>query len=220
MSEKIIYEEYSQRTKNGIYTIIFFTVLILIWMAYTTYRSLVIHEPFLGEYFVQVAVLFALYYQGLGQYRYILTETKLVIYEKNIFGTKKLEIPYNRIDGVSEFYREFFGRLKYRYKYRKAATADKRPLWQLVYSIVPESPNKKVKYVRVLLKANDEFFETLDRFIPKKVYISMDEVAFNAVLREEAHKLGYEYDDYLVIFEKERMAEADGEKGSEDDESK
>ena len=78
-------------------------------------------------------------------------------------------------------------------------------MWELVYSVT----DKKVRHGRVLIKANPEFFDVLQRYLPGRICVHVNDVAFIALLREEALARGYSLEEYFQVFEKERSAEAD-----------
>ena len=77
--------------------------------------------------------------------------------------------------------------IKYRYKYRKCSTSDPRPIWSLVYSIVD---GNKVKNGRLLLKADDRFFEILEEHVPGRIRVPQADIVFYAAVRADAVKHG------------------------------
>lgn len=207
--DTILYEERSQTSSSGKRTVLFFVAALLVWMGYTTYKSISHGAPFIDEYAVELISLYVLIKQAASKFQYVLTEEAFIIKEKGIFRNSELVIPYEDIDGVCPYTREVFGRIKFRYKYRKSSSLDQRKVWELVFSLTGK---KRVKHARVLIKAEDELFTVLEEKIPGKVKVTLDDVAFTALLREEAHKRGYKLGDYMEVFEAERNAESGAEK--------
>ena len=101
-------------------------------------------------------------------------------------------IPYAMINGVYQFKQSMMPPLKFRYKYRKLSSTDDRPVWALAYSVVE---GKKLKHGRVLLKAEQELFDTLAQHVPNLIQVKEDQVVFHAYLREDAFKHG---DDFAI----------------------
>ena len=155
----VLYEEKSQRAKSAELLVMCFVFLLLCAVAYTTYRSIQLHTVLLAEYFIEIMAIIVIVKQAVSRYTYILTDTKLVIEESSFFRKRHFEVDYDMIDGVFKFERELLSNIKYRYKYRKCSTSDPRPIWSLVYAIVE---GNKVKNGRLLLKAEDRFFEILE----------------------------------------------------------
>lgn len=151
---KIFGKAESKRSITAAFVIAFFCILLLIAMGWTISRSIAKGIIILDELFVEVVALFVILKSAVAQYTYLLTGDKLVIVEKILFYTKKMEIPYNMIDGVYAHKTEFISKFRLRYKYRKCSTVDNRPIWALIYSIVN---GKKIKNGRVLLKADPAF---------------------------------------------------------------
>ena len=99
-----------------------------------------------------------------------------------------------RIDGDLDIWEgEYLTNLRYRYKYRKCSTSDDRPIWFMVYSI---TKGKKVQYGRVMLKAEDAFYETLEQFVPNRVRVPEADVIFYATVRADAAKQGIDVKEY------------------------
>ena len=102
-------------------------------------------------------------------------------------------VKYDDIDGIYAYNRDFLTNLRYRYKYRKCSTSDDRPIWFMVYSI---TKGKKVQYGRVMLKAEDAFYETLEQFVPNRVRVPEADVIFYATVRADAVKQGIDVKEY------------------------
>ena len=63
----------------------------------------------------------------------------------------------------------------------------------MVYSI---TKGKKVQYGRVMLKAEDAFYETLEQFVPNRVRVPEADVIFYATVRADAVKQGIDVKEY------------------------
>ncbi|SNV69685.1 hypothetical protein [Veillonella rodentium] len=190
---KVLYEERSQRAKSAELLVTFFVFLLVCAMAYTTYRSINLHTVLIAEYFIEIAAIIVMVKQAVSRYTYILTDSKLIIDESSIFRKRHFEVEYDMIDGVFKFERELLTNLRYRYKYRKCSTSDPRPIWSLVYSIVN---GKKVQYGRLLLKADDRFFEILSEYVDGRVRVPQEDVVFYATVRADAVKHGEDVQEY------------------------
>lgn len=190
---KVLYEERSQRAKSAELLVTFFVFLLVCAMAYTTYRSITLHTVLIAEYFIEIAAIIVMVKQAISRYTYILTDSKLIIDESSIFRKRHFEVEYDMIDGVFKFERELLTNLRYRYKYRKCSTSDPRPIWSLVYSIVN---GKKVQYGRLLLKADDRFFEILSEYVAGRVRVPQEDVVFYATVRADAVKHGEDVQEY------------------------
>ena len=194
----VLYEEKSQRTRSAELLVVFFVILLLCAAAYTTYRSIKLHTVLLAEYFIEIMAIIVMVKQAVSRYTYILTDTKLVIEENSIFR--------NRHFGVFKFERELLTNIKYRYKYRKCSTSDSRPIWSLVYSIVD---GNKVKNGRLLLKADDRFFEILEEHVPGRIRVPQADIVFYAAVRADAVKHGEDVEEYY-----ERLISSEEDKGT------
>lgn len=190
---KVLYEERSQRAKSAELLVTFFVFLLVCAMAYTTYRSINLHTVLIAEYFIEIAAIIVMVKQAVSRYTYILTDSKLIIDESSIFRKRHFEVEYDMIDGVFKFERELLTNLRYRYKYRKCSTSDPRPIWSLVYSIIN---GKKVQYGRLLLKADDRFFEILSEYVDGRVRVPQEDVVFYATVRADAVKHGEDVQEY------------------------
>lgn len=104
-------------------------------------------------------------------------------------------IPYTMINGVYQFKQSMMPPLKFRYKYRKLSSTDDRPVWALAYSVVE---GKKLKHGRILLKAEQDFFDGLAQHVPNLVQVKEDQVVFHAYLREDAFKNGEDFATYAI----------------------
>lgn len=180
---KIFGKAESKRSKTAAFIIAFFCILLLVAMGWTISRSIAKGIIILDELFVEVVALFVILKSAVAQYTYLLTEDKLVIVERILFYSKKMEIPYNMIDGVYAHKTEFISKFRLRYKYRKCSTVDNRPIWALIYSIVN---GKKIKNGRVLLKADPEFFEAFDKFVPNRICAPQADVMLYSYARRDA----------------------------------
>ena len=201
----VLYEEKSQRTRSAELLVVFFVILLLCAAVYTTYRSIQLHTILLAEYFIEFMAIVVMVKQAVSRYTYILTDTKLVIEEHSIFRNRHFEVDYNMIDGVFKFERELLTNIKYRYKYRKCSTSDPRPIWSLVYSIVD---GNKIKNGRLLLKADDRFFEILEEYVPGRIRVPQADIVFYAAVRADAVKHGEDVQEY---YEKLISSEEDKE---------
>ena len=202
----VLYKEKSQRTRSAELLVVFFVILLLCAAAYTTYRSIQLHTVLLAEYFIEIMAIIVMVKQAVSRYTYILTDTKLVIEEHSIFRNRYFEVDYNMIDGVFKFERELLTNIKYRYKYRKCSTSDPRPIWSLVYSIVD---GNKVKNGRLLLKADDRFFEILEEHVPSRIRVPQADIVFYAAVRADAVKHGEDVQEYY-----ERLISSEEDKGT------
>ena len=189
----VLYKEQSQRAKSAELLVMCFVFLLLCAVAYTTYRSFQLHTVLLAEYFIEMMAMIVIVKQAVSRYTYILTDTKLVIEESSFFRKRHFEVEYDMIDGVFKFERELLSNIKYRYKYRKCSTSDPRPIWSLVYAFVD---GNKVKNGRLLLKAEDRFFEILEEKVPGRIRVPQADIVFYAAVRADAVKHGEDVQEY------------------------
>lgn len=189
----VLYKEQSQRAKSAELLVMCFVFLLLCAVAYTTYRSFQLHTVLLAEYFIEIMAIIVIVKQAVSRYTYILTDTKLVIEESSIFRKRHFEVDYDMIDGVFKFERELLTNIKYRYKYRKCSTSDPRLIWSLVYATVD---GNKVKNGRLLLKAEDRFFEILEEKVPGRIRVPQADIVFYAAARADAVKHGEDVQEY------------------------
>lgn len=189
----IVYSEQSQRTRSAELLVGAFVLLLICAAAFTTYRSINSGHLLIAEYFIEIVALLVIVKQAISRYTYILTDTELIIEERSFFRKKHFSVAYEHIDGVYKFNRSIFTNLRYRYKYRKCSTSDDRPIWYMVYSIVN---GRKVQNGRVMLKANDEFYERLEQFVPNRIRVPEADVVFYATVRADAVKNGYDVNEY------------------------
>ena len=162
-------------------------------MAFTTYRSISVGHILIAEYFIEIMALIVIVKQAVSRYTYILTDSEFIIKEKSFFRNRTFSVKYDDIDGIYPYNRDFLTNLRYRYKYRKCSTSDDRPIWFMVYSI---TKGKKVQYGRVMLKADDAFYETLEQFVPNRVRVPEADVVFYATVRADAVKQGFDVKEY------------------------
>ena len=201
----VLYEEKSQRAKSAELLVMCFVFLLLRAVAYTTYRSIQLNTVLLAEYFIEIMAIIVIVKQAVSRYTYILTDTKLIIEESSFFRKRHFEVDYDMIDGVFKFERELLSNIKYRYKYRKCSTLlDPRPIWSLVYAIVE---GNKVKNGRLLLKAEDRFFEILEEKVPGRIRVPQADIVFYASVRADAVKHGEDVQEY---YKKLTTPEKDG----------
>ena len=200
----VLYEEKSQRAKSAELLVMCFVFLLLCAVAYTTYRSIQLHTVLLAEYFIEIMAIIVIVKQAVSRYTYILTDTKLIIEESSFFRKRHFEVDYDMIDGVFKFERELLSNIKYRYKYRKCSPSDPRPIWSLVYAIVEDN---KVKNGRLLLKAEDRFFEILEEKVPGRIRVPQADIVFYASVRADAVKHGEDVQEY---YKKLTTPEKDG----------
>ena len=200
----VLYEEKSQRAKSAELLVMCFVFLLLCAVAYTTYRSIQLHTVLLAEYFIEIMAIIVIVKQAVSRYTYILTDTKLIIEESSFFRKRHFEVDYDMIDGVFKFERELLSNIKYRYKYRKCSISDPRPIWSLVYAIVE---GNKVKNGRLLLKAEDRFFEILEEKVPGRIRVPQADIVFYASVRADAVKHGEDVQEY---YKKLTTPETDG----------
>ena len=194
----VLYEERSQSSKSGRVTIAAFVCVLVGCMLYTTYKSVTAGGVYLSEYFIEIVSLLVLGKQAAGSYVYRLTDDSLLIEEKTLWRSKSWHVPYALIDGVYEYRREMSGPLKFRYKYRKAGATDPRKVRALAYAV---PSGRDMKHGRVLIKAEDAFFEILDRFVPGRVLVPQEDVAYYALIRAEASKRGETPEAYMKASE-------------------
>ena len=200
----VLYEEKSQRAKSAELLVMCFVFLLLCAVAYTTYRNIQLNTVLLAEYFIEIMAIIVIVKQAVSRYTYILTDTKLIIEESSFFRKRHFEVDYDMIDGVFKFERELLSNIKYRYKYRKCSTSDLRPIWSLVYAIVE---GNKVKNGRLLLKAEDRFFEILEEKVPGRIRVPQADIVFYASVRADAVKHGEDVQEY---YKKLTTPEKDG----------
>lgn len=189
----ILYSEQSQRTRSAELLVLLFVVLLIGAMVFTTFRSLNVGHLLLAEYFIELAALVVIVKQAVSRYTYTLTDTEFIIEENSFFRKRTFSVKYEDIDGIYAYNRDFLTNLRYRYKYRKCSTSDDRPIWFMVYSI---TKGKKVQYGRVMLKAEDAFYETLEQFVPNRVRVPETDVIFYATVRADAVKQGIDVKEY------------------------
>ena len=202
----ILYSEQSQRTRSAELLVVVFVILLVGAMVFTTYRSIAQGHILLSEYFIEIMALIVIVKQAVSRYIYILTDSEFIIKEQSFFRKRTFSVKYDDIDGIYPYNRDFLTNLRYRYKYRKCSTSDDRPIWFMVYSI---TKGTKVQYGRVMLKADDAFYETLERFLPNRVRVPEADVIFYATVRADAAKQGIDVKGYdsLIKSEKEQEQE-------------
>ena len=189
----ILYSEQSQRTRSAELLVVVFVILLVGAMVFTTYRSIAQGHILLSEYFIEIMALIVIVKQAVSRYTYILTDSEFIIKEKSFFRKRTFSVKYDDIDGIYAYNRDFLTNLRYRYKYRKCSTSDDIPIWFMVYSI---TKGKKVQYGRVMLKAEDAFYETLEQFVPNRVRVPEADVIFYATVRADAVKQGIDVKEY------------------------
>ena len=189
----ILYSEQSQRTRSAELLVVVFVILLVGAMVFTTYRSIAQGHILLSEYFIEIMALIVIVKQAVSRYTYILTDSEFIIKEKSFFRKRTFSVKYDDIDGIYAYNRDFLTNLRYRYKYRKCSTSDDRLIWFMVYSI---TKGKKVQYGRVMLKADDAFYETLEQFVPNRVRVPEADVIFYATVRADAVKQGIDVKEY------------------------
>lgn len=191
----IQYQEQSKRSKAGIVLVSVFIAVVLVALAYSVWRYVELGSIALAEILIEGIILFVLVSQAVGTYTFRLTELDLIIDEVGLLGKKRIVIPYTMINGVYQFKQSMMPPLKFRYKYRKLSSTDDRPVWALAYSVVE---GKKLKHGRVLLKAEQDFFDGLAQHVPNLVQVKEDQVVFHAYLREDAFKHGDDFATYAA----------------------
>lgn len=189
----ILYSEQSQRTRSAELLVVVFVILLVGAMVFSTYRSFAQGHILLSEYFIEIMALIVIVKQAVSRYTYILTDSEFIIKEKSFFRKRTFSVKYDDIDGIYAYNRDFLTNLRYRYKYRKCSTSDDRQIWFMVYSI---TKGKKVQYGRVMLKADDAFYETLEQFVPNRVRVPEADVIFYATVRADAVKQGIDVKEY------------------------
>lgn len=189
----ILYSEQSQRTRSAELLVMVFVILLVGAMAFTTYRSISVGHILIAEYFIEIMALIVIVKQAVSRYTYILTDSEFIIKEKSFFRNRTFSVKYDDIDGIYPYNRDFLTNLRYRYKYRKCSTSDDRAIWFMVYSF---TKGKKVQYGRVMLKADDAFYETLEQFVPNRVRVPEADVVFYATVRADAVKQGFDVKEY------------------------
>ena len=201
----IQYQEQSKRSKAGIALVSIFIAIALGALAYSVWRYLELGSVALAEILIEVIILFVLVWQAVGTYAFTLTDSDLIIDEVGLLGKKRMVIPYTMINGVYQFKQSMMPPLKCRYKYRKRSSTDDRPVWALAYSVVK---GKQLKHGRVLLKAEQEFFDGLTQHVPNLIQVKEDQVVFHAYLREDAFKHGEDFEAYAASVYGQSHAEA------------
>lgn len=201
----IQYQEQSKRSKAGIALVSVFIAIALGALAYSVWRYMELGSVALAEILIEGIILFVLVSQAVGTYTFTLTDSDLIIDEVGLLGKKRMVIPYAMMNGVYRFKQSMMPPLKFRYKYRKLSSTDDRLVWALAYSVVE---GKKLKHGRVLLKADQEFFDALAQHIPNLVQVKEDQVVFHAYLREDAFKHGDDFETYAASVYGQSHAEA------------
>ena len=201
----IQYQEQSKRSKAGIALVTVFIAIALGALAYSVWRYVELGSVALAEILIEVIILFVLVWQAVGTYAFTLTDSDLIIDEVGLLGKKRMVIPYTMINGVYQFKQSMMPPLKFRYKYRKLSSTDDRPVWALAYSVVK---GKQLKHGRVLLKAEQEFFDGLTQHVPNLIQVKEDQVVFHAYLREDAFKHGEDFEAYAASVYGQSHAEA------------
>ena len=191
----IQYQEKSKHSKAGIALVSVFIALAVLALAYSVWRYMELGSVALAEILIEGIILFVLVSQAVGTYTVTLTESDLIIDEVGLLGKKRMVIPYAMMNGVYRFKQSMMPPLKFRYKYRKLSSTDDRPVWALAYSVVE---GKKLKHGRVLLKAEQEFFDVLAQHVPNLIQVKEDQVVFHAYLREDAFKHGEDLERYAA----------------------
>lgn len=199
------YEERSKNSRDGVILVSVFILTALAAIIYSAYRSIVFGHLLGAELLIEFIIFIVLLIQALGRYRYLVTDDRLIIEERNFYGKKTMEIPYKMIDGVYPFRNKLMSPMKFRYKYRKVASADARPVWALAYGI---EGGKKLVHGRVIIKGDDAFFEALGKYVDR-VKSTEEDVLFYAYIREDAYKHGEDPDEYLA---KIKAQQAENEK--------
>ena len=191
----IQYQEKSKHSKAGIALVSVFIALAVLALAYSVWRYMELGSVALAEILIEGIILFVLVSQAVGTYTFTLTESGLIIDEVGLLRKKRMVIPYAMMNGVYRFKQSMMPPLKFRYKYRKLSSTDDRPVWALAYSVVE---GKKLKHGRVLLKAEQEFFDVLAQHVPNLIQVKEDQVVFHAYLREDAFKHGEDFERYAA----------------------
>ena len=191
----IQYQEQSKHSKAGIALVSVFIAIVFVALVYSVWRYVELGSVALAEILIEGIILFVLVSQAVGTYTFRLTESDFIIDEVGLLGKKRMVIPYAMMNGVYRFKQSIMPPLKFRYKYRKLSSTDDRPVWALAYSVVE---GKKLKHGRVLLKAEQEFFDTIAQHIPNLVQVKEDQVVFHAYLREDAFKHGEDFESYAA----------------------
>lgn len=191
----VLYKEQSKRSGAGIALVSVFIGLAAVALAYSVWRYVELGSIALAEMLIEGIILFVLVSQAVGTYTFTLTEADLLIDEVGLLGRKRMVIPYAMMNGVYRFKQSIMPPLKFRYKYRKLSSTDDRPVWALAYSVME---GKELKHGRVLLKAEQELFDTLAQHIPNLVQVKEDQVVFHAYLREDAFKHGEDFATYAA----------------------
>lgn len=205
----IQYQEQSKRSKAGIALVSVFIAIALGALVYSVWRYVELGSVALAEILIEGMILFVLVSQAVGTYTFRLTESDFIIDEVGLLGKKRMVIPYTMINGVYQFKQSMMPPLKFRYKYRKLSSTDDRPVWALAYSVIE---GKKLKHGRVLLKVEQEFFDTLAQHIPNLVQVKEDQVVFHAYLREDAFKHDEDFETYAANVYGQGQAGAEGVK--------
>ncbi|WP_126939458.1 hypothetical protein [Veillonella sp. VA142] len=205
----IQYQEQSKHSKAGIALVSVFIAIVFVALVYSVWRYVELGSVALAEILIEGIILFVLVSQAVGTYTFRLTESDFIIDEVGLLGKKRMVIPYAMMNGVYRFKQSIMPPVKFRYKYRKLSSTDDRPVWALAYSVVE---GKKLKHGRVLLKAEQEFFDTIAQHIPNLVQVKEDQVVFHAYLREDAFKHGEDFETYAANVYGQGQAGAEGVK--------
>ena len=158
------------------------------WFLYATYHAIMMPGAYISDIILSLLALTFLVKRAAGSYRYVLTETAVVLEERSIFGNRTFEIPLDDIDGICESTKDIFRRIKFRRTYKLHSSLDDRRTWMLVYSVVEGG---KMIHIRAAIKVTEQFLHELDNMVPGRVNITLNEVSFFALIREEAYRTGY-----------------------------
>lgn len=190
----VIYEEQSKRMTSATMLVGALVGLVIAAILYSYMNSLAKGVWLVDEFLIEFIILAVFLKQALSRYTYVLTENELIIKERSFFRTRTLTIPYEMIDGVFPFKRQWVTTIRYRYKYRKASSLDTRPVYALAFATVK---GMKLQHGRVLMKAEPQFYKVLSQYVDR-IDVPEADVILYATVREDAVKHGEDVKEYYA----------------------
>ena len=184
----IVYREKSQISSTSKFIVGAFFVVFVAWFIYAVVHAVMKPGTYLADIVIAGFALFLLLKRAAGQYEYTITDKDVRIQESSYFGKREIIIPLNDVDGLCITTKDIFRRIRFHRKLKLNSSLDNRKVWMLVYSIID---GKKMVHHRADIKVSERFLQELDNLLPGKVNITLNEVSFQALIREEAFRTGY-----------------------------
>lgn len=184
----IIYREESQISNTSKIIVGAFFILFAGWLLYAIVNAVMKPGTYLADIVIAGFALFLLLKRAAGHYEYIITNQDVRILERSYFGKREVVVPLADIDGICVMTKDIFRRIRFHRKLKLNSSLDNRKVWMFVYSLVD---GKKMVHHRADIKVSERFLQELDNLVPGKVNITLNEVSFQALIREEAFRTGY-----------------------------